>query len=116
MKRHTVRLLPLLLLLPLIILVIPASWRPHFRVPHHIDTVLDWLVPAMLGVVFTSFGLLKVYGWKKGIVGGGDKPASCRLLGRCPTWSKQLNIVFIAVFLGIGVVMLGIGLVVFLEQ
>lgn len=116
MKRSTVRLLPYLLLLPLVILVIPAAWRPHLRLPGRVGSVIDWLVPALIGVSFTTFGLLKVYGWKKGIVGGGDQPAFCRLRGRCPTWSKQLNIIFIAAFLSIGVVSLGIGLAELLMQ
>lgn len=57
----------------------------------------------MVGVTFTTLGLLKIYGWKNGIVGGGGKPASCRLLGRCPSWSKRMNIIVIALFLGIGI-------------
>lgn len=116
MKGRTVRLLPYLLLLPLVILLIPVSGRPHLAIPERVEAALDWLVPAMLGVVFTTLGLFKVYGWKKGIVGGGDKPASCRLLGRCPSWSKQLNMVVMTVFLGIGVVNIGLCLVVLLGQ
>lgn len=102
MKRRIVRLLPYLFLLPLVILVIPLGWRRHWDIPERIMTVLDWFVPAMVGVTFTTVGLLKVYGWRKGIVGGGDKSASCRLLGRCPSWSKQINISMIALFLGLG--------------
>jgi hypothetical protein len=114
MKRQTIT--GILLLLPLVILVMPAGWRPHFRAPDHMEAVLDWLLTAVIGSVFTTFGLLKVYGWKKGIVGGGGKPASCRLLGRCPSWSKQVNIAFIVFFLGVGVVNLGICLVTLLKR
>ncbi len=45
-------------------------------------TLADWLPLTAVGATFTTFGFLKVYGWKRGIVGGGGKPASCRLLGR----------------------------------
>ena len=62
----------------------------------------DWLPPATVGAVFTALGALKVYGWKKGIIGGGDKSASCRLLGRCPSLSKPVNITIIALFFTIG--------------
>jgi hypothetical protein len=78
--------------------------------------ISDWLPPAAVGVTFTALGLLKVYGFKKGIVGGGGKPATCRLLGRCPSWSKQLNVVIIVLFLGIGLVNLGILLTVLLKR
>jgi hypothetical protein len=67
----------------------------------------DWFPNALVGVTFVSLGLLKIYGWRKGIVGGGGKPASCRLLGRCPSWSKPVNIGTIILFLAIGVVNLG---------
>jgi hypothetical protein len=68
----------------------------------------DWLPPALVGVTFTTLGLLKIYGFKKGIVGGGGKPAKCRLLGRCPSWSKQINNFVVVLFLAIGLVNLGI--------
>jgi hypothetical protein len=108
MKTQTVRLLLLFLpLLPLVAIFIPAGWL-HIRIPAGVAAISDWLTPAIIGVTFTTLGLLKVYGWKKGIIGGGGKPASCRLLGRCPSWSKQINITFIALFLGVGVTFLGI--------
>jgi hypothetical protein len=66
-------------------------------------SISDWLPNALVGVTFTTLGLAKVYGWRKGIVGGGGKPASCRLMGRCPSWSKQVNIIVIALFLAIGI-------------
>ena len=71
-------------------------------------TFPEWFPPAVVGATFTTIGLLKVYGFSKGIVGGGGKPIFCRLLGRCPSWSKQLHIVFVLFFLGVGVVNLAI--------
>jgi hypothetical protein len=68
----------------------------------------DWFPPAVVGGTFTTLGLLKVYGIRKGIVGGGGKPASCRLLGSCPSWGKRLNILFALVPLSIGFSCLGI--------
>ena len=84
--------------------------------PERVEAVLEWLVPAAIGAVFTTLGLLKVYGWTKGIVGGGGKPASCRLLGRCPSWSKQVNITVIVLFLAVGAVNLGICFVTLLKR
>lgn len=111
MKRRAA--ISLLFLLPLAFILIPAGWLPRIRLP---EGVVAWLAPAMVGVLFTTLGLLKVYGWKKGIVGGAGKAASCRLLGRCPSWSKQVNIGFMVLFLGVGVVNLGICLVTLLER
>jgi len=76
----------------------------------------DWLPPAGVGGAFTTLGLLKVYGFRKGIVGGGGKPMACRLFGRCPTWSKQLNIAVVAIFLGIGLVNLAFLLLVLIRR
>ena len=64
----------------------------------------DWFPNTVVGVTFVSLGLLKIYGWRKGIVGGGGKPVSCRLMGRCPSWSKRVNIGVIILFLSIGIV------------
>lgn len=41
----------------------------------------DWLPPAVIGVTFTSLGILKLYGLSRGVVGGGDKPFATRLCG-----------------------------------
>ena len=71
-------------------------------------TPIDRLSYALVAVIFTTLAVLKVYGWKKEIIGGGGKPTSCRLLGRCPSWSKQFNIFIIILFLGIGIVNLGL--------
>ena len=68
----------------------------------------DWFPPAVVGATFTTVGLLKVYGLRKGIVGGGGKSVACRLLGRCPAWSKPLHIAFVLFFLGAGLVNLAI--------
>lgn len=97
-------------------LLIPAGWLPHIHMSANVEKVLNWLPNAFVGVVFTTLGLLKVYGWRKGIVGGGGKPASCRLLGRCPSWSKQFNVVFTTLLLGIGVVNLGVCLAILLGR
>ena len=71
-------------------------------------TPVDRFSYALVVVIFITLGALKIYGWKKGIIGGGGKPTSCRLLGRCPSWSRQLNIFMITLFLGIGIVNLGL--------
>lgn len=71
-------------------------------------TPIDRFSYALVAVLFTTLGVLKVHGWKKGVIGGGGKPTSCRLLGRCPSWSKQFNIFMIILFLGIGIVHLGL--------
>lgn len=109
MKRNSIGLLLIILcMLPLTALLIPSGWLPHFQMSANVEKVFNWLPNAFVGVVFTTLGLLKVYGWRKGIVGGGGKPASCRLLGRCPSWSKQFNFIFTTFLLGIGVVNLGV--------
>ena len=64
----------------------------------------DWLPLAAIGITFTTLGLLKVYGFRKGIVGGGGKPVACRLLGSCPSWSRPINIAVTLLFLAIGIV------------
>jgi len=62
----------------------------------------DWFPLLMIGITFSCFGLLKIYGFRRNIVGGGGKPYSCRLIGTCPTWSKQTNFMVRAIFLSIG--------------
>ena len=76
----------------------------------------DWLPLGAVGVTFTTLGLLKVYGFRKGIVGGGGRPASCRLLGSCPSWSRQLNVTMVVLFLIMGLSCLGILLALFLKS
>ena len=41
----------------------------------------DWFPPAFVGATFTALGAIKVYGLRRGIVGGRDKPALQRLCG-----------------------------------
>jgi hypothetical protein len=67
----------------------------------------DWIPLAMAGGIFTTLGIAKVYGFRKGIVGGGGKPIACRLQGLCPSWSKPFNIIAIVVLLVIGLGCLG---------
>jgi hypothetical protein len=62
----------------------------------------DWFPLSMVGAAFTTLGLLKVYGFTRGIVGGAGKSTTCRLLGSCPTWSRQINWGVAALFLLIG--------------
>lgn len=67
----------------------------------------DWLPTLVIGVFFTGFGLLKVYGFRRGIVGGGCKPLGTRLCGSCPTWSRSANIAVAMLFCVIGLANLG---------
>jgi len=41
----------------------------------------DWLPPATVGLTFTILGSIKLWGLKKGIVGGADKPFAQQLCG-----------------------------------
>lgn len=41
----------------------------------------DWLPEATVGVTFTLFGCIKLWGLKQGIVGGAKKPFTQRLCG-----------------------------------
>ena len=68
----------------------------------------DWLPQALVGLTFTALGIMKIYGWRKGVIGGGGKPVMCRLQGRCPSWSKPLNFAMIALFWAIGLVNLAL--------
>jgi hypothetical protein len=44
-------------------------------------SLADWLPPACVGVTFTAFGILKLYGFFRGVVGGHDKPMLQRACG-----------------------------------
>ena len=44
-------------------------------------TFADWLPPATVGLTFTILGSLKLWGLKRGIVGGSDKAFTHRLCG-----------------------------------
>ena len=79
-------------------------------------TFPEWLPPAAVGATFTTIGLLKVYGLSRGVVGGAGRGLSCRLLGRCPTWSRPAHIVFVSIFPGIGIVNLAILLALLLKS
>ncbi len=61
----------------------------------------EWSPNALVGIAFTTMGCLKMYGRSRGIMGGGGKPWTQRCLGSCPTWSRQINLGVIALFLGI---------------
>ena len=41
----------------------------------------DWFPLALAGVFLTAFGILKLYGLRRGIVGGRDKPFVQRACG-----------------------------------
>jgi hypothetical protein len=44
-------------------------------------TLADWLPPAVVGLTFAVFGCIKLWGLKRGIVGGNDKPFTQQLCG-----------------------------------
>ena len=68
----------------------------------------DWFPLLMVGGTFTTLGLLKVFGHRHNIVGGGGKPFNCRLRGACPTWSKHVNVAVTALFLVLGLTVLSL--------
>jgi hypothetical protein len=43
--------------------------------------LIDWFIPAFIGLSFTVVGGLKLYGLLTGIVGGAEKPLVTRLCG-----------------------------------
>jgi hypothetical protein len=45
------------------------------------SNLADWLPPALVGLTFTLIGSLKLWGLKRGIVGGADKPFTQKLCG-----------------------------------
>jgi len=67
-----------------------------------ITDLAAWVPCAIVGVTFTAFGLVKVYGFSRGIVGGGCKPMSQRVCGSCPSWSRTFNVSFVALMFVIG--------------
>jgi hypothetical protein len=67
-----------------------------------ISDLAAWLPAALVGAMFTTLGLVKVYGFSRGIVGGGCKPVSQRVCGSCPSWSRTANIGFVVLLLVIG--------------
>lgn len=44
-------------------------------------SIVEWLPLAVVGVTFTLLGVLKLYGFARGIVGGHDKPIGQQLCG-----------------------------------
>lgn len=44
-------------------------------------TFSDWFPPLVVGVVFSAMGMLKLYGYRRGLVGGRDKPTFEHLCG-----------------------------------
>jgi hypothetical protein len=62
----------------------------------------DWFPPTIVGLTFTVLSGLKIYGRTRGIVGGGGKPASQRICGSCPSWTRGGNIAVVGLFLAIG--------------
>jgi hypothetical protein len=42
---------------------------------------IDWFIPALVGLQFTLLASLKLYGLRKGVLGGADKPLTARLCG-----------------------------------
>jgi hypothetical protein len=67
-----------------------------------ITDLAAWLPCAWVGVSFTSLALVKVWGFSRGVVGGGCKPLSQRVCGSCPSWSRGVNIAVVALFFVIG--------------
>jgi hypothetical protein len=74
---------------------------------HTMPPLSDWLPASTVGLTFTSLAALKIYGYTRGIVGGGGKPASQRLCGSCPSWTRNVNIAVTCLFLAIGLGNLG---------
>jgi hypothetical protein len=44
-------------------------------------SLIEWFIPALIGIQFTLLGSLKLYGLCRGVVGGADKPFVTRLCG-----------------------------------
>jgi hypothetical protein len=45
------------------------------------STLWEWFPPALVGVIFTLFGSLKLYGALRGVEGGRHKPTFQYLCG-----------------------------------
>jgi len=72
-------------------------------------TFTDWFPALFVGIFFTAFGLLKLYGLSRGIEGGAGKPFRQKLLGTCPGWqSRTLRLGFPLLLLGIGLFSLAV--------
>jgi hypothetical protein len=44
-------------------------------------SLIDYFIPALIGVQFTLLGSLKLYGLARGVVGGADKRFVVKLCG-----------------------------------
>ena len=80
------------------------------------SAISDWLPPLLAALTFTSLGLCKVYGWRRGVIGGGGKPVLCRLNGRCPSWSNEFNMSFLVLLLSVGLLNSGLFVLVLLRS
>lgn len=76
----------------------------------------EWLLPTGVGASSTKIGALKGYGLSNGTIGGGGKPLPCRLLARCPTWSKPLHLIHALLPLRVGIVKHAVLLALFLKS
>jgi hypothetical protein len=79
-----------------------TSTFPTSKARPDMIAISEWLPSLAASLTFLALGLCKVYGWRKGGVGGGGKPAVCRLQGRCPGWSKEFSFGFMIFLLCIG--------------
>jgi hypothetical protein len=68
----------------------------------------DWFPLLCVGSLFTTIGLLKLYGFRHNIMGGGGKPWGTRVRGSCPTWSRHMNVTVTVIFFVIGLASLSI--------
>jgi hypothetical protein len=70
--------------------------------------VTEWLPMAMVGLMFTGIGSLKLWGLRRGITRIAGKPVAQRFCGTCPTSeSRSLRLGFPLLFLGVGLFHLG---------
>jgi hypothetical protein len=44
-------------------------------------SLIDCLVPVVIGLTFTLIGAVKLYGLSRGVVGGADRPFVTQLCG-----------------------------------
>jgi phosphohistidine phosphatase SixA len=56
----------------------------------------------MVGISFTALAAVKIYGMRRGIVGGGGKPFMQRACGSCPSWGRAANRALVWLFLAVG--------------
>jgi len=73
-------------------------------------SLIHYSIPGIIGLIFLTFGILKIYGYNKGIIGGGGKHFSDRCMGSCPTWSKGTNRFLKYALLSTGFVLLAVSI------